>query len=106
MPHRGRREQNNRTPAAGKDVPHQGAAPWVVELERVRTHIIYPLVGGQGILVGNLGSPTINPTPTQWPQARAYPRDYTVYLDFRPGGQLILALDWRSPRPAEAVPRQ
>jgi hypothetical protein len=46
---------------------------------------LYEALGSQKILLGELGSPTINPTPTQWPIGSTGPNGpYTTYVDFHP----------------------
>jgi hypothetical protein len=40
-------------------------------------------------LLGRLGTPEVNPKPTQWPSS-VDPVVYTAYVDFRPAGSLVL----------------
>jgi hypothetical protein len=51
---------------------------------------LYQQVGGQTVLVGQLGNPTVNSTPTQWPPS-SNPLTYTTYFDFHPLSQINLS---------------
>lgn len=51
---------------------------------------LYEDVGNQSILLGDFGSPTVNLTPTQWPQLSTNTRIYTTYIDFHPSAQISL----------------
>jgi hypothetical protein len=44
---------------------------------------IYQQVGSNSVLVGDLGTDTVNPTPTQWPKS-------TTFIDFHPLTNIVL----------------
>jgi len=43
------------------------------------------------LLLGNLGNPVIDPTPTQWPQSSSAGGAYTTFIDFSPFVNITLA---------------
>lgn len=45
-------------------------------LQQLRVQLFHEMQSGD-VLLGNLGNPVVNPTPTQWPQ-------YTTFFDFSP----------------------
>ena len=50
---------------------------------------LHQLSGDGSVLLGYLGSPQLNPRPTQWPSS-VDPVHYTAYIDFHPASSLVL----------------
>lgn len=49
---------------------------------------LYSINGASSLLLGSLGNPAINSTPTQWPQSSG--SSYTTFVDFSSAGQVVL----------------
>jgi hypothetical protein len=62
--------------------PEGSAAPGWVDIE------LFEHVGTNSFLVGSLASPSVNPTPTQWPDASKLA--WTTFYDFWPSREIQL----------------